>query len=182
MEQSALYDCLVSLVSEGHDTPEKSDVDLITRHTIADERKKKIHILLAEDNIVNQKVALRLLEKLGYQADVVNNGREVLESIKKGIYNLIFMDVQMPEMDGYETTRAVRKMEYEIQSQLKSHLNLSPDSSTHFRIPIIAMTAHTMKGDRERCLKEGMDDYVSKPIQLQTLAEALDRQISKIFQ
>ena len=182
MEQSALYDCLASLVAERPGIPEKSDASLITRHTIAKERKKKVHILLAEDNIVNQKVALRLLKKLGYQADVVNNGKEVLESIKRGMYNFILMDVQMPEMDGYETTRAVRRMECEIQSKLKLYMNPSHDPDDHFRIPIIAMTAHTMKGDRERCLKEGMDDYVSKPIRLQALSDAIDRQINKIFQ
>jgi CheY-like chemotaxis protein len=182
MEQSALYDCLANLVTEGTDTPEKSGPHLITRHTIAEDRKQKIRILLAEDNIVNQKVALRLLEKLGYQADVANNGKEVLENVKKGLYNFILMDVQMPEMDGFETTKAIRKIEYGIQFQLKSHINLSHSPQAHFRIPIIAMTAHTMKGDREKCLKEGMDDYVSKPIQLQELADALDRQISKIFQ
>lgn len=181
VEQSALFDCLVSVQAESSITNEKAASYIITRHTIAEERKQKIRILLAEDNLVNQKVASRLLEKLGYCADVVNNGKEVLNVIQNGSYHIILMDVQMPEMDGFETTKAIRKIEQESRTRQKPHQKVSVKPKTIQRIPIIAMTAHTMKGDRERCLKEGMDDYVSKPIQLQELADAIDRQMNRIF-
>jgi two-component system sensor histidine kinase/response regulator len=181
VEQSALFDCLVSIQAESSITNEKAASHIITRHTIAEERKQKIRILLAEDNLVNQKVASRLLEKLGYCADVVNNGKEVLNAIQNGSYHIILMDVQMPEMDGFETTKTIRKIEQESRTRQKPHQKVSVKPKTIQRIPIIAMTAHTMKGDRERCLKEGMDDYVSKPIQLQELADAIDRQMNRIF-
>ena len=181
VEQSALFDCLVSIQAKSSITNEKAASHIITRHTIAEERKQKIRILLAEDNLVNQKVASRLLEKLGYCADVVNNGKEVLNAIQNGSYHIILMDVQMPEMDGFETTKTIRKIEQESRTRQKPHQKVSVKPKTIQRIPIIAMTAHTMKGDRERCLKEGMDDYVSKPIQLQELADAIDRQMNRIF-
>ncbi len=115
-------------------------------------------ILLAEDNVVNQKVALRMLEKLGYQADVVSNGREVLEALQHKHYDVILMDVQMPEMDGIEATRHIVAEWNEEQ-----------------RPRVIAMTAHAMQGYREWLLQSGMDDYVRKPVQLEELAMALER-------
>jgi CheY-like chemotaxis protein len=115
-----------------------------------------LRILLAEDNIVNQKVALMMLERLGYRADVVANGLEVLEAVKRQPYDVVLMDVQMPEMDGLEAT-----------SQL---LEKCPD---HSRPRVIGMTAHAMVGDRERCLEAGMDDYLSKPVQIAALDAVL---------
>lgn len=117
-----------------------------------------LHILLAEDNLVNQKVATRLLEKLGYRADIAANGLEVLEALERQHYNVVLMDIQMPEMDGVEATRKI----FELYSEEE-------------RPRIIAMTAHAMEGDRERYLGVGMDDYVSKPIRVQELVEALNR-------
>jgi len=117
-----------------------------------------LHILLAEDNLVNQKVALRLLQRMGYRADTVANGIEVLESLERQTYDLVLMDVQMPEMDGLEATRMLRK-----------HL---PQKKQPF---VIAMTAHTLPGDREQCLAAGMDDYICKPIEVGELTEALKR-------
>jgi CheY-like chemotaxis protein/HPt (histidine-containing phosphotransfer) domain-containing protein len=131
----------------------------VTRHSVAEQKKGKIRILLAEDNMINQKVALRHLERIGYRADVAANGKEVLQALERTPYDLIFMDVQMPEMDGFEATAAIRRREREKGGH----------------IPIIAMTAHAMKGDRERCLEAGMDDYVSKPIQPQGLIDAITR-------
>jgi CheY-like chemotaxis protein len=117
-----------------------------------------LHILLAEDNPVNQKLALRLLEKRGHRVEVAANGRQALSALEKGSYDLVLMDVQMPEMDGLEATTLLRERE-----QL---------SGRHQAV--VAMTALVMKGDRERCMAAGMDGYISKPIRPQELDEVLD--------
>ena len=114
--------------------------------------------MLAEDNAVNQRLAARILEKRGHTVVVANNGLEAIEWLRKDTFDLVLMDVQMPEMDGLEATAAIR--------------NLEKETGDH--IPIVALTAHAMKGDRERCLNAGMDFYVSKPIQPQELIEVID--------
>ncbi len=125
----------------------------------------KIHILIAEDNRVNQKVALAQLKKLGCTADVAANGLEVLAALAKISYDVIFMDCLMPEMDGYEATRAIRKLESDTQRPCPW---VSP-------VYITAMTANAMEGDREKCLASGMDDYISKPARLTELQASLER-------
>ena len=117
-------------------------------------------ILIAEDNLINQKVIERMVQKLGYRADLVANGREALDAVTRAPYGLIFMDCQMPEMDGFEACREIR----------------SRDLPTS-RIPIIAITANAMKGDRERCLAAGMDDYVSKPFKQDDLRSVIEKWI-----
>ena len=118
----------------------------------------RTRVLVAEDNEINQRIALRILEKSGFAADVVGNGRLALEALKRGHYDLVLMDVQMPEMDGFEATAAIRKLDSAIRE-----------------IPIIAMTANAMAGDRERCISAGMDDYISKPVSMALLSSTLER-------
>lgn len=157
-----LHDCLVAVMTQDRTRsqicPQHGALPLITRHSLAEtEAKADLRILLAEDNVVNQKVAVRLFQRLGYRIDVVTNGRDVVEALSRIRYDVVFMDCQMPEMDGFEATRFIRGRE---------HSN---------RVPIIAMTANALQGDRERCLAAGMDDYIAKPISIEALAEALDR-------
>jgi two-component system sensor histidine kinase/response regulator len=119
---------------------------------------RSLRVLVAEDNVVNQRVILRLLQKYGHQVRIANHGGEALAELDRGRFDLVLMDVQMPEVDGFAATRAVRERE----------------AGTGRRQPIVAMTAHAMKGDRERCLAAGMDDYFSKPIQRTDLLRILD--------
>ncbi|MDQ7062829.1 MAG: response regulator [candidate division KSB1 bacterium] len=133
--------------------------DTNVTHSAQSSIPRYLKILLAEDNPVNQKLATRLLQKLGHQVVVVNNGKEAIKELEKQEFDLVLMDVQMPEMDGLEATRLVRQKE----------------AKTGQHIPIIALTAHAMKGDRERCLAAGMDDYLSKPIQVRNLEILLNR-------
>jgi CheY-like chemotaxis protein len=118
-----------------------------------------LRILLVEDNRVNQAVATRLLEKRGHKVVVAGNGRAALEALEKETPDLVLMDVQMPEMDGFEATAGIRAKE----------------KSTGGHIPIIAMTAHSLKGDQERCLAAGMDGYVSKPIRTSELFATIEK-------
>jgi len=167
VKQSRLFNCLMTAIgrkSFDQISPER----IITRHTVAEKSKQKTRILLAEDNIINQKVALKVLEKLGYRADVAGNGLEALKALEMIHYDMVLMDVQMPEMDGLEATREIRKRE-ELTAQKKA--------AGFFHIPIIAMTAHAMKGDREMCMKAGMDDYLTKPIQPGKFGETIARWI-----
>jgi signal transduction histidine kinase/CheY-like chemotaxis protein/HPt (histidine-containing phosphotransfer) domain-containing protein len=136
---------------------------LITRHTLA-EQSVRPRILVAEDNVVNQKLAVRMLERLGYQPDVVSNGEEALTAIERESYAAIVMDCQMPTMDGYEATRRIRAQEEQQDGK-----------RTRAHIPIIALTANALPGDRERCKAAGMDDYVTKPVKTDDLGIILQR-------
>jgi signal transduction histidine kinase/CheY-like chemotaxis protein/HPt (histidine-containing phosphotransfer) domain-containing protein len=155
IQESELLMAILTVV--GHGTKSSGhESALVTRHSLDNDRRD-LKILLAEDNPINQLVAVRHLQKVGHTVKVVNNGREALTEMETQAFDLILMDVQMPELDGFETTRAIREKEL--------------TSGKH--IPIIAMTAHAMKGDRERCLASGMDEYVAKPIRLAELIEAI---------
>ena len=160
VKQSQLYDCLATVLGAGHPSVMEPETALVTRHSINEDSRRRVRILLAEDNATNRQVALSILGKLGFRADVVADGRQALRALETGAYDIVLMDVQMPVMDGFEATRAIRSGEAKIPNR---------------RIPIIAMTAHAMRGDRERCLEAGMDDYISKPIAPQALAAALER-------
>lgn len=152
-----LADCM-RLVFGRRDSAEKA-LPLITRHTIFEAEARTAHrVLVVDDNPVNQRVAVKMLEKLGCRVDVASNGIEALAAICQHQYPLVFMDCQMPELDGFETTRLIRS-----QEQPGSHL------------PVIAMTANAMEGDRETCLTAGMDDFVSKPIAVGALRTILTR-------
>ena len=127
------------------------------RQAAGNEKRRQCRVLIAEDNIVNQKVAMKILGKLGYTAETVNNGAEAVKALESGAYDLVLMDCQMPEMDGYQATAKIR------QREMNGH-----------RTPIIALTANAMQGDAEKCLESGMDAYITKPISPQTLTVTLD--------
>lgn len=148
--------------SEDHSQPISSNVP-----KLAD--RLPLKILLAEDNPVNQKLAKRLFEKMGYEIDIAINGIEVLESLQRQPCDLIFMDVQMPEMDGLEATRQIRAREKCVQTDLT---NLDAIAKS---IYIIAMTANAMQGDREKCLAAGMNDYVTKPFKIEQIQTAIEK-------
>jgi CheY-like chemotaxis protein len=161
VRQSELHAALEAALSGTSLTrQERPTVSLITRHTLREARRgSKMRVLLAEDNVVNQHLALRLLEKHGYSVVVANNGKEALAALAREVFDLLLMDVQMPEMDGFEATAKIREQE----------------EATGRHLPIIAMTAHAMKGDEERCLAAGMDAYVSKPINPAEMFAVVDK-------
>jgi CheY-like chemotaxis protein len=156
VHQSQLFDTLVSLFAhavmpkESKPAKSKTDPAMAARHPL--------RILLAEDNVVNQKLALRFLTQMGYRADLASNGVEAVESLVRQTYDVVLMDVQMPEMDGLEASRRI---------------NAQWPATKRPRI--VAMTANAMQGDREMCLAAGMDDYITKPIRVDQLVEALMR-------
>jgi two-component system, sensor histidine kinase and response regulator len=159
IRQSQLYDCIATVMGMA---TELSPARLITRHALGEAQARlRARVLIAEDNVVNQRVATRLLEKLGCRVDVVANGLEAVEASGRIVYHCIFMDCQMPEMDGYKATTVIRQRE----------------AQTGAHIPIIAMTADAMESDRERCLAAGMDDYIAKPVQPKDLGTTLHKWI-----
>jgi PAS domain S-box-containing protein len=153
--QSDLLEAI--LIALGNDSGRAERPSLITRHSLRESRPL-LRVLLAEDNLVNRELAVRLLEKRGHTVIVAGNGKEVLAALQKQTFDVVLMDVQMPEMDGLEATAAIRAKE----------------KTTGAHLPIIAMTAHAMKGDRERCLAAGMDGYVPKPIQAKALLDTIE--------
>ena len=156
VKQSELFDVVVSVLSDP--VVEKPKSPKKTR------AKRGLRVLLAEDNQVNQLVASRILEKLGHQVTVVSSGRQAVSAAQAGKFDVIVMDVQMPEMDGLEATAEIRRWE----------------RTTGKHVPIIAMTAHAMKGDRERCLEAGMDGYTSKPIRIKELEQAISKLVPTV--
>ena len=149
---------------------------LVTTHSLTEAAAQATaRILVAEDNIVNQKVAVRMLEKLGYRADVVANGREALNALARIPYAVVMMDCQMPEMDGFEATRELRRREaMDMGQEVTDSRAPRPSSLASRHLPIIAMTANAQPEDRDRCLAAGMDDYLSKPVRQEDLKRVLD--------
>jgi CheY-like chemotaxis protein len=170
VRQSQLYDAIATLMSRpaAEASTPQHEASIVTRHSIEEardhphERHWRAHVLVAEDNAVNQRVAVKMLERLGYRADVAANGIEALEALSRITYAAVLMDVQMPEMGGYEATAEIRYRE---------------GAGRH--TPIIALTANAMKGDREKALESGMDDYLPKPVKQAELERVLTYWISE---
>jgi signal transduction histidine kinase/DNA-binding response OmpR family regulator len=162
LHQSQLFDTLIALLARETVAPRARPAPSKPAIDPAMAAQHPLRILLAEDNVVNQKLALRLLSQMGYRADVASNGIEAIESIERQPYDVVLMDVQMPEMDGLEASRRITA-------------KLKPGE----RPRIVAMTANAMQGDREECLAAGMDDYVTKPIRVDALVEALTQTVAR---
>jgi CheY-like chemotaxis protein len=158
--------------------------------------KQSVRILLVEDNPVNQKLASKMLTKAGYQVEIANNGQEAVKMYKKSVngcegkevrkegmgksetgrYSFVFMDMQMPVMDGLEATKLIRNLECGLWNDLNAEQSeIRNPKSEITRIPIIAMTANTMEGDREKCLEAGMDDYIPKPIKREVVFDMVEK-------
>ncbi|MBW1783807.1 MAG: response regulator, partial [Deltaproteobacteria bacterium] len=168
VRQSQLLDALSEALVEDSDLTdhkeEKWTPRIITRHSLGEGVTRSARVLLAEDNVVNQKVAMRILQKGGHRIDAVANGKEAVEALKGVPYDIVLMDIQMPEMDGFVATRNIRNPQSRV---------LNPS------IPVVAMTAHAMKGDREKCLAAGMDDYICKPVKPEELLDVVQRWAGK---
>jgi two-component system sensor histidine kinase/response regulator len=162
IHKDKLYQMIERVLGSKTEAPPEDQKKIVTQYSIREDIKHSVHILLAEDNPVNQKLARLMLEKAGYRISIAENGKEAVEKIEAsgGDFDLILMDVQMPEMDGLQATIEIRRR-------------------GHGNIPIIAMTAHAMKEDKNRCLEAGMDDYISKPIKRETMLELIEKWIIK---
>ncbi|HEX2729257.1 MAG TPA: response regulator, partial [Rubrobacteraceae bacterium] len=160
---SQLYDALATLMGAPDETEREVEPLIVTRHTILEKRSRaRARLLLAEDNAINQKVAVKMLESLGYRVDVAADGAEAVEALSRVSYAAVLMDCNMPEMDGYDATRELRRRE---------------DGTGQLRVPVIALTASALQGDREAALAAGMDDYISKPVKREVLEDVLERWI-----
>ncbi|MCK6445459.1 MAG: response regulator [Planctomycetes bacterium] len=160
VKQSQLFDCIAVLMGTGKPQEVLAKTGILTREKLEQMvERERIRVLVAEDNVVNQKVAVRLLRRLGYRCEVANNGQEALDALATGEFHAVLMDCQMPVLDGFAATARLR----EIEAQRGGHM------------PVIAMTANAMAGDRELCLHAGMDDYISKPVDPEALAQSLER-------
>ncbi|MEW6357339.1 MAG: response regulator [Planctomycetota bacterium] len=157
VQQSVLFNTLMEVLGQEQMQEAAGERHIVTKESLRVAPLQGVRVLLAEDNAINQEVAIKLLTDAGLEVDIATNGREAVAAVKKKFYDAVLMDVQMPEMDGYEATNAIRE---------EARLD---------QLPIIAMTAHAMDGDREKCLEAGMNDYVSKPINPDHLFEVLQK-------
>ena len=180
IRKSQLFNCIATVIGLAHPDNEIRPAPLITTHKlneIAVQTSSKI--LVVDDHSVNQQLAVLLLNRLGYRAEVAADGKEAMAAVTQRTFDVILMDCHMPEMDGYEATRAIRARENKGDSRQETNPSFSashhPSLQTPSRVPIIAMTANAMKGDKEKCLEAGMDDYLTKPIQREELANALKK-------
>lgn len=160
-----LYDCLVAVLSESAQSKTTAPAKLVTRHTLSEDRRRRVNILLVEDDVVNQKIALHHLSRFGFHVEAVVNGRDAIDTLSEKDYDLVFMDIHMPEMDGISATAWIR----DPNSAVRDH-----------KVPIIAMTAMETQEDRGLCLQAGMDDYIQKPIVPEELKQLVEKWIAKI--
>jgi PAS domain S-box-containing protein len=198
VSEAQLYACLTTVLTRFaqatvHEGASEGRLGLVTRHSLTEAAERATtRILVAEDNVVNQKVAVRMLEKLGYRVNLVANGLEALDALARTPYAAVVMDCDMPEMDGFAATAEIRRREasksvssstFHVSGSKQEGSLGQPETcnlklETQRRIPIIAMTANTQPEDRERCLAAGMDDYISKPVKSKVLEEILARWVS----
>jgi len=153
-----LYDCISALCDVSVNYETQKNTPILTKYSVAENKKQSIRILLVEDNGTNQLLAMNILKKSGYNVDLAENGRQAVDAIAQKPYDLVLMDIQMPEMDGFAATKKIRSLELDWNT-----------------LPIIALTAHAMTGYREKCLEAGMNDYLSKPIKAAELVEMIGR-------
>jgi len=159
IRQSDLYSSLLAVISQN---AKQEDPQLVTRHSVAEDRRLVVdmHILVVEDNETNQEVARAMLEKIGCRVTIASNGKEAIDEISKQPYDLVFMDCQMPVLDGYQATGKIRRLEEQKQKG--------------YRTPIIALTANALEGDRDKCIAAGMDDYISKPFKQDEIIKIIE--------
>ncbi len=167
VKPAQFFETLTRAFSRTQSMPEPAPPPVETEQKLAS--RQPLRVLLCDDNAINQKVALRILQQLGYEPDLTANGREALDALERKPYDLIFMDVMMPEMDGLEATRTIRDLQQSSES-----------ANFKSRIVIVAMTAQAMQGDREKCIAAGMDDYLSKPIRPKDVRAVIERWSSQI--
>lgn len=158
IKQSKLLDCLAYVLGTKEPEEEKEEPEFVSE-TFLSTAGRKYKVLVVEDNVTNQQVAKAMLSKLNLEVDIANDGKEAIEKLKKNDYDIVFMDIEMPGIDGYETTRIIRRSK-EVRNP---------------KVPIVAMSAHVLKGEREKCLKIGMNEYISKPVQMKNLVEVLGK-------
>lgn len=160
VDKTQLYECLEMVTAMKEQGAEEHTDHIVTRHFLSEERKRQVRILLAEDDIINQKVISSILERIGYHVDIVGNGKDALTALEQQNYNLVFMDCQMPVLDGYEATGEIR----------------NPDSRViDHTVPVIALTGHAMDGDMEKYINAGMNDYLPKPVKPRELSNMIDK-------
>ncbi|WP_447969398.1 response regulator [Nitrospira sp. M1] len=183
IRKAQLESCLAMVLGRTQGAATEGEESLITSYTLKETaRQHSARLLIADDHRVNQQLAVLMVERLGYRADVVSNGQEALDAVIRQPYDLVLMDCQMPEMDGYQATRAIREREAQAQMFTKDFEEWATGKDLRGRptyLPIIAMTANAMQGDREKCLAAGMDDYIAKPIKPEIVAEVLSRWVPK---
>ncbi len=186
LHRDQLYQAL-SLVLDNHiEPPASEDASLqtfVTRHVVSEVISAAQHkILVADDNVVTQMIAVRMLEKLGYRADVVAMGQEVIEAWERRPYDLVLMECEMPERDGFEATREIRRREagnMKREAENRENGEATSDQRDTLHVPIIAMMANAMQGDKEKCLDAGMDDCITKPVKIEQLRQILPKWLPK---
>ena len=158
---------LIDLIRTVMGIGEKKPKSIVTRHSVKEAISHDVRILYAEDNLVNQKLGIKMLERMGYKTEIASDGVEAVKMVKdKGPYDIIFMDIQMPNMNGLEATSRIRELELK-----------GKEESGH--VPIVALTANAMKGDREKCIEAGMDDYLSKPFKREDIQRVIRELVHK---